>query len=504
MVKPRTFNQFIRDESAVGTVMALFWFIVCAGIVGLSVDAANAWRQKERLQLTADVASHAGILEVLAGASDADIRLAAHNSVISNMPNAGFGRVIDTDINDIILSDYSDDSNSLAAPGTIDAVTVQLHRNNTVDNPVGTYLLQFVGFPGWEVTRYGTTVLTDYGDCPLYEGIWAHGQITLSSGNTIGPDYCVHSQDFVWLPQQNTFLPDSHLSMPSLLDCKDKCIDSANYGSYDARNELNLIMPTFDDIILQAYDNMIDPGTNAAKTSFWDGKSIDQSQLIPEWDNLFGTAEPGPGETGYAAPAVGTVVNLTVAEFEAMDLPPAGLTYNVRCNPNGNGINTHLNMWPSSSGDPVRDIVVLTNCSIDFEANSDWRGSMVVSTRERANATLTASSSARAGDPTQSCYQPDQTFIYARSDMQVAAEFASSNTVFMSGGNVQIASGTSGTVTHNGMTLYADGNVNLTTQHNYNSCGYRPDEDILGIPGFKYIKQVMPTNEVARIAAANP
>lgn len=490
----------MRDESAVGTIMALFWFVVCAGIVGLSVDTANAWRQKERLQLTADVASHAGILQVIAGASAAEIRQAAHDSVISNMPNSGFGRVIDTDIKDIILSDYTDSDNSLSAPGEVDAVTVQLHRNNTVDNPVGTYLLQFVGFPGWEVTRFGTTAVSDYGDCPLYEGIWAHGRITLSSDNTIGPDYCVHSQDFVWLPQQNTFLPGSHLSMPSLLDCKDKCIDSANYGSYDARHELNLLMPTFDDIITQTYNNMISSDSNDAKTAFWDGKSTEQSQLIANWDLLFPPTRTRPGQEGYQPPEVGTVVELTVAEFESMDLPPAGLTYKVTCNPNGNGVKTHLNMLPSASGDPVRDIVVLTNCSIDFEDNSDWRGSMIVSTRERANATLTASSSAIAGDPTQTCQQDDQTFIYARSDMQVAAEFASSNTVFMSAGDVHISSGTSGEVTHNGMTLYADGNVSLTTQHNYNACGYRPDADILGIPKFRYIKQVMPNNERARIA----
>lgn len=503
MFKFGMIKRFLRDESAVGTIMALFWFIVCAGIVGLSVDTANAWRQKERLQLTADVASHAGLLQVLAGASEAQIRQAAHNSVVSNMPNSGFGRVIDTDINDIILSDYEDSDNSLSAPGKVDAVTVQLHRNDRVDNPVGTYLLKFVGFPSWEVTRFGTTVMSDYGDCPLYEGIWAHGQITLSSDNTIGPDYCIHSQDFVWLPQQNTFLPDSFLSMPSLLDCKDKCIDSANYGTYDARHELNLIMPKFDDIITQVYNNMIDPNDNDAKVAFWDGKSLGQTELIVEWDNLFGTSEPGPGEPGYAPPKLGTVVELTVAEFEAMPQPPAGLTYKVTCNPNGNGVNTHLNMYATPSGDPVRDIVVLTNCSVDFEDNSDWRGAMVVSTRERANATLTASASATAGDPTQSCYQPDQTFIYARSDMQVAAEFASSNTVFMSAGDVHISSGTSGEVTHNGMTIYADGKVNLTTQHNYNACGYRPDSDIVGIPGFKYIKQVMPYNEEARIAAAN-
>jgi hypothetical protein len=73
----------------------------------------------------------------------------------------------------------------------------------------------------------------------------------------------------------------------------------------------------------------------------------------------------------------------------------------------------------------------------------------------------------------------------------------------MSGGDVTIASGTSGEVDHYGMTVYADGNVKLTTNHNYYACGIRPPEIIIGIPNFEYIKQVMPTNEADRIAEFN-
>lgn len=529
MFKYKTLRNFAKDESAVGTIMALFWFIVCAGIVGLSVDATNAWRQKERLQLTADVASHAGILVVLAGGSEADVRLATRNSVLSNMPNAGFGRVINADLKDIVLSDYDDSSTTLAAPSTvedIDAVTVQLHRDNVVENPVGTYLLQFVGFPSWQVTRHGTTVLLDFGNCPHYEGIWAHGYINSNDDNLFGPEFCVHSQDAVQLPQDTTWEDGSFLGMPSLKKCLDdgKCDDTANTGVEAAMHEINLQLPTFDDIIMETYDDMIaqEPDAdgnlllNERQAAFWERTPDNpddpepwkpdteewKAQLRPVWTDLF-PALPGPDDPGYEEPRVGTVVTMTVAEFEAIDHPPAGLTYDVRCNPNGNGINTYLDMYPTADGDPVRDIAVLTNCSVDFQDNSDWRGVMVVSTRERSNATLRASASAHLGDPNGTCGQSDQSFIFARSDMNVAAEFAASNVVFISAGDVSIASGTSGEVDHHGMTVYADGNVKLTTNHNYYACGYRPPEIIIGIPNFKYIKQVMPMNETDRIAEVN-
>jgi hypothetical protein len=259
-------------------------------------------------------------------------------------------------------------------------------------------------------------------------------------------------------------------------------------------------MPTFDDVIMSTYSNMLSSTANTQKTAFWDGKSLGTTELGINWDLLYGTTLPGPGEAGYVPPNIGDVVNLTVDEFESMDHPPAGLTYNVTCNPNGNGVNTHLNMYPTASGDPVRDLAVMTNCSVDFEDNSDWRGAMIVSVRERSNATLTATASAHVGDPTNSCNQADQSYIFSRSDMQVAAEFASSNVTYVIGGDVQIASGTSGEVDHYGMSIYGDRTVNLTTNHNYYACGYPLDLDIIGLQdNFKYIKQVLPANETAWI-----
>ena len=528
MFKHRTLTDFIKDESAVGTVMALFWFIVCAGIVGLSVDTSNAWRQKERLQLTADVASHAGLLVILAGGSADDARLAARNSVLSNMPNAGFGRVINEDIKDIILSDFDRANVTVSDPATvedIDAVTVQLHRDDAVENPVGTYLLQFVGFTSWEVKRSGTTVVVDYEKCPKNEGVWAHGKISSNDDNYFGAEFCVHSQDEVQLPQDTIWESGSFMGMPSLKKCIDdgKCDDTANPGIEDAMNEINLQLPSFDELIMDTYNDMLEQTyedgelvLNERQQAFWDrtpevAKETPwkpdptewSEQLTPVWDDLFGTTVPGPGEPGYVEPAVGTVVPMTADQFRAMDRPPAGLTYDVTCNPNGSGVNTILQMLPTSSGLPVRDIALLTNCSISFENNSDWRGVMVISTRVQANPTLSASAEASVADPNGTCGLADWSYVFARSNMQVAAEFAASNTVFMSGGDVQIASGTSGEVTHNGMTVFADGSVNLTTDHNFNACGYALNDIILGLPDFTYIKQVVPTNEQQRIAEVN-
>ena len=131
---------------------------------------------------------------------------------------------------------------------------------------------------------------------------------------------------------------------------------------------------------------------------------------------------------------------------------------------------------------------------------------MIISTRTRSNATLTASSGATIGSqatlPSDRCGMDDHVFVMARSDMSVAASFLASNVTVVTAGDVQIASGTSSGIDFHGMSLFADGNVQLTSQHRFYSCGYGGGS-VLGADDLKYIKQVMPLNEAARIAAVN-
>ncbi len=558
----KTLKDFAKDESAVGTIMALFWFIVCAGIVGLSVDTANAWRQKERLQLTADVASHAAIVEILNGGSLADARLAARNYVLANMPNAGYGRVINEDLKDIILSDYDDGAKTVSAPVTtadVNAVTVQLHRDDIVDNPVGTYLLRIIGFPSWQVKRSGTTVINIFQECPLYEGIWAHDNIKSSNDNYFGNKYCVHSQDFVDIPQRNTFEsganstdPEegSYLGMPSLLDCKTKCVDSANPGSEDAAHEINLLLPDFGDIVQNTRDSMLSSSDNDLKTEFWSGKELetdiaklqplidigaipDPNDPIYDPNNPLYTEDPlynpnspvfDPTSPSYNSNAnlktvpvwpvtKGYVVEIDQADFEDLIEPPMGLTYHVGCTGSG-GPASIVDMLPvtNTTGGVttyghVQDVAMITDtCRVNFTDNSDWRGSMVLTTvvPSGSSPTLSASAGASAGDPTKTCIQPDHTYLLTLYDMNVAAKFASSNTTFMTGGDFAFAAGSSSTekIEHWGMTVYADGTVDLTAQHDFHACGYAGNK-FLGIDNFRYIKQVIPMNEKDRIAEVN-
>ena len=95
-------KRFIRNEDGIATAWAIGWLILCFSIAGLSIDATNAWKVKQILQSTADIAAHAGGLELgTVGNSEieAAVIVAANQYATSNMNVARYGDVlVDNDI----------------------------------------------------------------------------------------------------------------------------------------------------------------------------------------------------------------------------------------------------------------------------------------------------------------------------------------------------------------------------------------------------------------------
>jgi hypothetical protein len=48
------------DEAGAGSAFGLFGILICLMFAGVSIDFTNAWRNREILRLSADVAAHAG------------------------------------------------------------------------------------------------------------------------------------------------------------------------------------------------------------------------------------------------------------------------------------------------------------------------------------------------------------------------------------------------------------------------------------------------------------
>ena len=480
-------SRFARREDGGGTVFSLFLFVMLAMLLGLMVDATNAWRNRTFLASVADIAAHGGAVALATGKSEAEVADEAARLVEANLAGGFFGAVLDAE-SDVFLVHYDAEARVFETTGPKNAVVVRVGRTEARGNPVATYLLRFAGFDLWNVTAESAAVFSEALNCSATNGIYAGGKVTLTSQNDIGAGFCIHSQERVWLPQQNTFDENSYVSMPDIADCGNKCDGEANPGLTKDDNAVEMYYTDFPDYAvttLAAYAAFRSFGTNAMKEAAFAG----MTDAGDSYNALIGKG------IGVSSSAVGHLVPLTHAEFHALETLPPGFVYDIQCPLNGSGGKSKLTFDATTAR--MERAVVTTNCAIEFGDGASIIGSVIVTIRDSANAAVTASSGAVVADPTGMCDAADRSTIMSVSDVSVPAKFVMSNVTIMTGGDISIASAASGTAESRGVALYASGEVHIASQHVFRSCD---DEDVGMIPDLKSLRLVLPPRIEDQIA----
>ncbi|MFP5511395.1 MAG: TadG family pilus assembly protein [Alphaproteobacteria bacterium] len=488
-------REFAADERGGMTAFALVGIVVSAMLVGLAIDVTNLHRQKELITLAADAAAHAGVVALSLKKPQSEIEAEALAAVERNAPLSHFGKTI-RGVSDINLVRFDPKTRTLV-PGTPNAVKVTLRRDSSVENPVKTGLLRIAGVDTFEVSVESVAYYGKPGTCSSSDGIYAKGEVTLTSGNRIAGTYCVHSQTNVRMPQQNTFDEGAGLSMPDLATCGDKCFDSANPGVEDAKFEMNLDMPPVAEHISNVIAAMT-ASTSPLKTDFFADKKL-AANLKPLVDaKIMNVAAAGKLVKG-------SVVDLTPAQYnDLMYLSggslPSGLVYTVDCRDRGNGPTSSISIGGSidrknstlvsSTVETVRDVVLITDCAFDIGSNARIDATVAISTRIMSSSALNASSGAVVGDPLKNCDLSKKVYIMTMSGVSIPADFTASNIALIVNGDINIAANSSSTtVEHKGTSFHAEGAVQVPSNHTFNGC----PEDVTGlIPGVRTFKFVIP------------
>ncbi|MES2549050.1 MAG: pilus assembly protein TadG-related protein, partial [Pseudomonadota bacterium] len=353
---PRRPVDILSQEDGSISAFALVALAVFCMLLGLAIDVTNVHRQKEFISVAADAAAHAGVVALAEKKLPLDIRTAALAAAETNAPAGLIGKT-NLGASDVELVRFDPKTRTIIA-GEANAVKVTLHRDSSVGNPVSTSLLRFAGVKKFEFSVTSVAYYGKPGNCNSSDGIYAKGRVTLTSGNTIGGSYCVHSQEEVWMPQTNYFQEGAGLSMPNLADCGTKCFDAANPGVEDAKFEMNLNMMPVADHIALVRAAMLAP-TSDLKSQFFADKTLaaDRKPLV----------DARIMNNGAAAKLVkGSVVSLTAAQYnDLMVLTkgnlPTGLVYNVDCRDRGNGPAT----WISIGGSLDRKDPTLTTSTAE-------------------------------------------------------------------------------------------------------------------------------------------
>ena len=482
-------SLFVKSEDGAGIVMGLFLFMTIAVLGGIAVDFTNVWRNQQVLQQTADVSSHAGVVAIANGADEAEIRTASVAAIQFNMATSQWGNVLEDAATDVTLLNYDPVTNTISTTGNINAVRVTLQRSKAVNNPVNTFLLKMTAFASgnvidlssFDVGLSSVTALAETQECISSDIIYAKEAMQVTSSNTFGRGFCLHSQSEVWMPQQNTFLNDTGISMPNLANCGSKCSDASNPGSSDAAFQSNMLLEDLADLIddtVTAFESSV--FDSSLRTEFFETKSLDA--------DLAALSDAGININQLQK---GSVVSINETSFESLARIPEGLVYSVSCNSSGNGGNSWLTIDSSNGGNNLRDVAIITSCGLDFGSTANISGSLLVSTRTSSTATVSASSGAFVGTNTLTCSNSNKSYIMATGDLSVPADFAGSNVAFIIDGDVHLsASSSSSTINHVGASILSSGEVHISANHTFDSCSLPPSGLM---PQLLVIRHVVPS-----------
>ena len=205
-------TQFYSDEDGSVTPFALFMVLIFCTIGGLAVDFNKAVSERSQLQNAADTAAHAALYSrEFKSASEA--RSDAMQVIANMLPSSTYqNALLSSDIEfgyfDEDTRQFVADANARSAVRT--TATLSAERGNASRN----FLLNLIG---WDTFDIGVTSVyaTYYPDC-LNEGYIAEGIVELQSNNSYRDGFCIHSNTYVSIRQNNYLEAGVTVGMPDL------------------------------------------------------------------------------------------------------------------------------------------------------------------------------------------------------------------------------------------------------------------------------------------------
>lgn len=197
-------TKFLRDERGSYTLWSLAWFVLLTGIVGLSVDITDAFRNQALLQSAADSAAVAAVMSL--HEPDEEPVAMANAYAAANMNQTHNGDVL-ADA-DIAIGHWDFTNRIFTAGGTPEnAVRVITRRSVANANPVVMSflrILQLFGFdPIWNVAA--EAIAARGSPTCFSQGLIAGNQVSQSTQNGFYEFMCVHGVNGLKVTNDNYF-----------------------------------------------------------------------------------------------------------------------------------------------------------------------------------------------------------------------------------------------------------------------------------------------------------
>ncbi|THD84649.1 hypothetical protein E7811_02620 [Aliigemmobacter aestuarii] len=242
-------NAFVRKDEGASTVMALFFGFSMLMLSGYAIDLSNAMAVRTQMQVAADAAAHAAILEREFGTPETAVAKALEIAE-RNMPADRHGFVIEAQ--DVQFGDYDPATTVFTPdPDATGAVRVIARRTTDRGNPHGNYFLALAGIETMDIVT-GSVFVTYRPTC-LREGFVAELEVDLQSNNEYRAGFCIHSNNTISLNNNNIFETGT---VVSLSDVDNLELPNSGYEQNEGLREA-LREGTWNIRILERIDNII-------------------------------------------------------------------------------------------------------------------------------------------------------------------------------------------------------------------------------------------------------
>jgi len=332
------------------------------------------------------------------------------------------------------------------------AVRVVTRQDGVNSSRVGTFFLRFVGFDAFTVST--ESIVESFVSICERDGLKAYGNVKMSTQQTFLGKYCVHGEAGIDISDKNSFGAETIASMPDLTDC--------GPDVSHCTNEYN-------------------PGIEAALTQ---DSSQTFGQLLRIDDTIAALQNPYSeivADLKYIDPLL-PVQHISSADFDASMLVENSI-HVVKCNRPGDDLNmgglASLNNrggGNDNGGDTIVEnitkvgvVVVALGCDFAFDKTIHYEDATFATT-STSRQTVSGSAGVRLGR-NDSCADGGEVAIVTKGDVNFAAQLEAYDVEMIVAGDVQFASlGNSGDSIHEGTTVLAGGDIDVTTQHTFAGC----------------------------------
>ncbi len=439
-------RNFGTDEGGAITALMVFMTLIFFTVAGIAIDLAFAYKSRTELQMAADSAAHAALYTRQDNKRE-DAQALAVEVAEATLHPAAFGDVLRAE--DILFGYWDEELQTFVIdPTSKDGVMVSTARFASTGNAVPTFFLGMVGMSTWDV-RTGSVFRTYMPTC-LREGFAADDVVDVQSNNSFYNGFCIHSNTHVKLSSDNFFADGTVVSMPDKTN-----IDLPNSG-FESNQGLEAALRDgkYDIRILNRLTEIED--SLRAGDEPWTPDYITSSTAVSFSQKKIGGMVPPSG------------VDTSDANTKMLQ---KGRIYTKSCT-GGSALSVE-------AGVKLEEVVILTNCKINFGQGVELND-VVVLTTNTSSKSISSASSLQVGKD-DGCATGGGAQILTWGSVDVPADMRLYGGQIIARHDINFSANANGI---EGASLIAGGNISGTSNMTMGFCGSGM-EDNFEIPYFQ-------------------